>query len=286
MVNKQVENTNVHYRDSSFKLFIQEETMNLETNYHSMEHIHEELELMYVTEGYLYYDINGEEIEVKQGDCIFVNSYVQHRSYLKESSECKFIVLLIHPSIYAGFISLVQPILENKQVTYYLFHENRELNDLFCKMLSVAEQKTKAYKLALVGYAFNVMKNICEEISVDKVNKKNLEDIKDLNEMTFYVYQHYAEKITLTDIASQCNISVSTCSRLFNKYMHHSPIDFLNLHRLEVASNLLRDTKESISDISLSCGFEQQSYFNRIFKKEYGCTPLEYRRHPVDQYVH
>lgn len=286
MENKVIENTNVHYQDPSFKLFIQEEEMNTNTNYHSIEHIHEELELMYVTEGYIYYDINGEEIEVKQGECIFVNAYVQHCSYLKESTSCKFIVLLIHPSIYASYISLVQPIIENKQVSYYLFQQNQELNELFYKMLEETKKKTKAYKLALVGYAFNVMKNICEEINVEKVSKKNVEDIKDLNEMTFFVYQHYAEKITLTDIASQCNISVSTCSRLFNKYMHHSPIDFLNLHRLEVASNLLRDTKESISDISTSCGFDQQSYFNRIFKKEYGCTPLEYRKHPVDQYVH
>ena len=169
MTNELIENTNVHYRDPSFKLFIQEEEMNTNTNYHSIEHIHEELELMYVTEGYIYYDINGEEIEVKQGECIFVNAYVQHRSYLKESASCKFIVLLIHPSIYASYISLVQPIIENKQVSYYLFQQNQELNELFYKMLEETKKKTKAYKLALVGYAFNVMKNICEEISVEKV---------------------------------------------------------------------------------------------------------------------
>ena len=51
MENKVIENTNVHYQDPSFKLFIQEEEMNTNTNYHSIEHIHEELELMYVTEG-------------------------------------------------------------------------------------------------------------------------------------------------------------------------------------------------------------------------------------------
>ena len=99
-------------------------------------------------------------------------------------------------------------------------------------------------------------------------------------------YKNYADKISLSDIAEYGNVSISKCSRMFNLYTKHSPIDFLNLYRLEIASNLLRSTDQSISQISSSCGFDQQSYFNRMFKKEYGCTPLAYRKHPCDKFVH
>ena len=107
-----------------------------------------------------------------------------------------------------------------------------------------------------------------------------------LNKMTSYIYKNYADKISLRDIAEYGNVSISKCSRMFNLYTKHSPIDFLNLYRLEIASNLLRSTEQSISQISSSCGFDQQSYFNRMFKKEYGCTPLAYRKHPCDKFVH
>ena len=95
--------------------------------------------------------------------------------------------------------------------------------------------------------------------------------------MSTFIYSHYSEKITLDDIAAAGAVSRSKCSKVFKQYLHKSPIDFLNLYRLEVATRLLKNTRESISSISSSCGFGQQSYFNRMFGRTYGCTPREYR---------
>lgn len=284
--------TNVHYKDDTFKLFIQEEEMYPDSNYHSVQHIHPELEIMLITEGYLYYHINGKDIKVTKNQVIYVNSNQMHASHLKESSYCKFIVLLIHPTLFSSnayiYTKYARPIIENQNLDYFLFSASNELQNIFCTMLKNQSNKSKGYQLSLIGDAYHILQQIYIHSDIDSFDSSNQksEDITSLNQMTTFIYHSYADKISLNDIAQIGNVSISKCSRIFKHYMHHSPIDFLNLHRLEVASNLLRNTNQSILDISLSCGFDQQSYFNRMFKKEYGCTPLKYRKSPVDQFVH
>ncbi|MCR5273137.1 MAG: AraC family transcriptional regulator, partial [Lachnospiraceae bacterium] len=53
---------------------------------------------------------------------------------------------------------------------------------------------------------------------------------------------------------------------------------FLNSYRLEMGSKLLVNSDEPISYIANACGVGEQSYFNRMFMKEFGCTPLEWRK--------
>jgi AraC-like DNA-binding protein len=96
--------------------------------------------------------------------------------------------------------------------------------------------------------------------------------------MVDYIYSHYSENITLDDIAASGNISRSQCAKLFNRYTSLSPINFLNKHRLEISRELLRTTYLPIGEIALSCGFSDQSYFNRLFVKQYGITPFAYRK--------
>lgn len=284
--------TNVHYKDDTFKLFIQEEEMYPDSNYHSVQHIHQELEIMLITEGYLYYHINGKDIKVSKNQVIYVNSNQMHASHLKESSYCKFIILLIHPTLFSSnafiYTKYARPIIENQNLDYFLFSSSNDLYNLFHTMLEDQRLKSKGYQLSLIGDSYHILQQIYIHSDIDSFDSSNQksEDITSLNQMTTFIYHSYADKISLNDIAQIGNVSISKCSRIFKHYMHHSPIDFLNLHRLEVASNLLRNTNQSILDISLSCGFDQQSYFNRMFKKEYGCTPLKYRKSPVDQFVH
>ena len=87
----------------------------------------------------------------------------------------------------------------------------------------------------------------------------------------------YQGEISLDDIANSIAVSASTCTRLFKEYTNKTPIVFLNNYRLEKSAQLLRNTDDSIMNISFDCGFLQQSYFNRVFLREYGVTPKQYR---------
>ena len=105
-----------------------------------------------------------------------------------------------------------------------------------------------------------------------------LKDANIMKSMVDYIYEHYNESITLEDIAASADISRSKCSVLFHKYAETSPIDFLNAYRLEMAAGQLCNTGDTVASIAFACGFNQQSYFSRMFVREYGMTPKAYRQ--------
>lgn len=65
--------------------------------------------------------------------------------------------------------------------------------------------------------------------------------------------------------------------RCMRKYYHTTPAEYINSIRLEQVAVLLETTEDSVLDIMLECGFNNVSYFNRLFKKAYGTTPSRYR---------
>lgn len=67
-------------------------------------------------------------------------------------------------------------------------------------------------------------------------------------------------------------------SRCMKKYLNITPSEYINDLRLNYASNLCRYTRQPITDICYSCGFNNISYFYSLFKSKYGCTPLELRQ--------
>lgn len=71
--------------------------------------------------------------------------------------------------------------------------------------------------------------------------------------------------------------SQSHLTRQLKKYYHITPTDFINNLRVQKTASLLCLTDEKILEIALECGFENMSYYNRIFKEKYGVTPRQYR---------
>lgn len=96
-----------------------------------------------------------------------------------------------------------------------------------------------------------------------------------LQKMLSYIYEHYAETVTLKNIAEAANISRSEAGRCFNAYMGCSPIEALIQYRLQVAHELLNDKTLTLQEISYACGFNSVNYFSRQFRKNYGYTPSQ-----------
>ncbi len=86
------------------------------------------------------------------------------------------------------------------------------------------------------------------------------------------------EKITIADVASEIGVSPSHFMKYFKNTMGTSFIDYLNEYRLSMASRLLLSSDVSILDIANEAGFDNLSYFNRLFKKRFGITPSNYRK--------
>lgn len=97
-----------------------------------------------------------------------------------------------------------------------------------------------------------------------------------------YINKNYNEKISLKDIETNLHVNSSYFSTLFKHEMGVTFTDYLNSLKIERACGLLTNTNLSIIDVSLSTGFDDQSYFTKVFKKAKGITPKEYRSsHPA-----
>ena len=92
-----------------------------------------------------------------------------------------------------------------------------------------------------------------------------------------FIKRNYMKKITLEDVASYVYLSPSYFSKIFKQEMKMSFNNYLNFVRVEMSKKLLLDEKIELVDISNLVGFEEQSYFCKVFKKFTGVTPGRYR---------
>ena len=94
-----------------------------------------------------------------------------------------------------------------------------------------------------------------------------------------YITENIEKKIHIEDICDKFFISKSTLYRLFRTEFETTVNDFIQFKRLQHAKELLKNKRElDISQVSDLCGFNDYNYFIRIFKKEFGVTPLQYKK--------
>ena len=92
-----------------------------------------------------------------------------------------------------------------------------------------------------------------------------------------YIQSHYAERISLEDLAQIAGMTPIAFSRFFKLRAGRSVTDYIIEQRLGVASRMLVDSSRTIAEICYECGFNNLSNFNRIFKKKRGITPKSFR---------
>lgn len=95
-----------------------------------------------------------------------------------------------------------------------------------------------------------------------------------------YVSDHFAEQIRVEDIANYAHISETHFRRVFSSNMNMSPLDYVNLVRIQMACEYLNKTDEPIAVIAAKCGYTTSSTFNRNFRQIMGVTPVQWRKRP------
>jgi len=96
-----------------------------------------------------------------------------------------------------------------------------------------------------------------------------------------FINQHYPDKLSLTSVAATLHTNPSYLSMLFKKNLGMTFTEHLNQTRVGKSCSLLTSTTLSLSEIASRCGFEDQSYFSKVFKKQMGVSPKEYRKKPT-----
>ena len=90
---------------------------------------------------------------------------------------------------------------------------------------------------------------------------------------------HYPRVITNRQLASVSRMSLRAFERQFLASFHLTPQKYLRKLRLRIASRALIYTNAALSEVALNCGFADQSHFTREFRRQFGRTPREYRKH-------
>jgi AraC-like DNA-binding protein len=105
-----------------------------------------------------------------------------------------------------------------------------------------------------------------------------LRDNERIRRMMSYIEVHYREEVTVSAIADSAMISISECLRCFRSTIGTTPIQYLKQYRIQQAARLLKETPEKVSEIASRCGFQDMSYFTKVFREVFGCVPTEYRK--------
>jgi YesN/AraC family two-component response regulator len=99
-----------------------------------------------------------------------------------------------------------------------------------------------------------------------------------LHNILEFINRHYAQPLTLAQISQVCGMSPSTFSMKFKQYIGQTFIEYRNDIRVRMAQEALLKTTHKITTISQDVGFDDLSFFNKLFKKITGVSPGEYRK--------
>ena len=141
----------------------------------------------------------------------------------------------------------------------------------------ISKTKPQGYELYIKSQLYQfffILDNRCRNLTTGS-NRKTLDKMKIVLK---YIENNYMQKITIADIAATVDFSESHFMRYFKETMGTSFVDYLRDYRLTIASRLLTTSDSSILDIAAESGFENLSYFNRVFKQKYSMTPRQFRK--------
>ena len=228
-------------------------------------HWHNELELNLVTRDRELVTADGKRFCLETGQGIFVNRGVLHGSETAPGCDGIYHDSLVFDS---SIVAL------------------RGETDWERQALAELRRISAVWKEHRPGFEFEVRTSLSRILLLLKEHcvqhaqapsEQELRDAERIKQMVDFIRFHQAEPLTTAQIAAGAAISVSECLRCFRRVMDRTPKEYLRQHRIRHAVSLLEQTDQSIARIGAACGFDDMSYFARIFRAERGCTPSEYR---------
>lgn len=159
----------------------------------------------------------------------------------------------------------------------FIMRAKDKIEHIFSELYSVPESVQKPhFKLKVLELLlFLSITDISEEKEKEYYSEEQVEIIKQINKFIIENLQH---RYTIDELAKMYCISTTTLKTYFKGIYGTSIATYIKEYRIKKAAIILRQTKDSISDVALSVGYESQSKFAAAFKKIMGISPLEYRK--------
>lgn len=254
---------------------------------HFPEHTHDYVEMVYMCSGETTHIVNGKRIRLEQGNLLFLSQSATHEICRAEEKDVavNFIVL---PDFFSASLAVIgeeeTPL--RKFLVDCLCGQNTGpgflhfdvsgvvpiqnlVENLLWTLIRETPNKRKVSQmtmallfLQLMGHADMLLTDDCEDAAVIQVLR--------------YAETNYREG-SFSEIAEQLHYDPSWLSREVKRRTGKTYTQILQEKRLAQAAFLLKNTNRSVADISAAVGYENVSYFHRIFAAAYGKSPKHYR---------
>ncbi|MCC3355313.1 response regulator transcription factor [Bacillus sp. REN16] len=188
------------------------------------------------------------------------------REYTKTYSTCYTTDVARFKSFFGNIIFNISILLGNME------YDVKELESMKYESLQIIEEAKTADK---VVEQFNMF---IEEFYKCIKTTRNYSSNSNMKMILEYIQDHYAEPLTLTEVATYFHFNPSYLSNYFSVHNKEGFIEYLNKIRIEEAAKLLIKSDIPISEIGPMVGYSDHSYFSKIFKKIKGMSPSQYRR--------
>ena len=259
-------------------------------------HWHEEMEVLILNDGLAEVATDDASYKLNPGQGIIINQNVMHSIYSQNQENCTFYSFVFHPDFLFGHKNnylqthFLLPIQNFRLFKMLVLSETNEWHERMLDAVNdaIAVNMTKpfGYEVATKGHLCRFWSELIGQLpQMETAPPPGVSlDEQRVKEAMLYIRTHHAEPISLDEIAGSVHISKSECCRCFARTLQMTPFEYLMKYRIFEATKKMMehpDEPMSISDLALSVGFNNTSYFNKLFKKFLGCTPTYYRTHKI-----
>lgn len=257
---------------------------------------HPEIEVIIINHGEAIFYSEDFHITLKAGQGILINQNVMHTIHSADpKGNCSMYSFGFHPSFLFGYGNTIltdkylTPVLCSPSLRTMVLDESdpvqEKLLDKINSIIAINIIKKYGYEVAtkslLCDFWLMLLENIVVHENTQHPRQLLNPDEARCKDIIRYIEAHYAEKITLEDLADYVHVSKSECCRCVKRTLHLTPIEYLMKYRIFIAAQLIqRDdpAASTSSNLAFSVGFNNASYFNKVFRQYLNCTPSEYKK--------
>lgn len=251
-------------------------------------HVHDFIEIIYVTDGSADQTINGETYHVRRGDLLFINYGSTHAFLPRE--KVAFINVCFKPEVLAESVITPENAFAVLQLTAFdeirrasyedgvvsfCGAEREELEWIVKAMLAEYREKKHSWQTVLKSY-MNVLILLLLRKLVDTVEDSEQQDV--WKELCNYIDSNLDADLSLSALAGKCFYNPSYLSRAFKKKFQMPLSEYLNRKRIERAMELAKASMLSDEEIATRTGFSYKSSFYRVFQRISGISFAEYKK--------
>lgn len=251
-------------------------------------HWHEDMELIYIKRGNGLITVDLEHYQVSAGNILLIIPGQLHSISQYESNAMEYENIIFKPEILLTKqadtcnSNYFLPLLDGTLQLPTLYEPGMPHYDKIASCIDSADEICKTcpagYQLVIKGQLYLMFYTLFSQYCDTQIRRKDNKSLDKMKQIIKYIENNYMEKLTIETMANELDLSQSHFMKFFKNTMGTTFIDYLNDYRLTMASRLLISSESSILYIASEVGFDNLSYFNRLFKQRFTITPREYRR--------